>query len=516
MMKLELPGETRCGEVFYKGPASYEVNCLFCSQKLKYSNFLNHVRLKHLKDLEDKDVRLRKRKLPQEKESESEELCKRELRPKSLRHQAKASPSPIPSNNSNNDDDDDDDNKEEKIEFMDTTPKDSRKVHAVNKLDEKELQNASLDALLDMDWTAYASEEELADVEEQDQESEKVDDLEDDAKDMLFPCDKCDRAYVSKRSLQSHKRHKHSDKPKILPQKPAMTIDGHRKKAKPAPKVFQCDKPGCSETFRNERDLRAHHWKHTGMVCDICGKPFTQIGNMLRHRERHSGIKSHKCQEPDCEASFYTKKELNSHKICHTGRMPCICEICGRPCRDRGVLTAHMRRHTGERPAKCEICNKAFYSFHDLNVHAVSHTNLRPFVCDICGSTFQRKKALRVHKLLHSGQRKYPCKLCQKSFAQSGGLHAHMRTHDSGSRPTKAMPVPAATEIPTTTTIASVPVTVPVPALETTLEIDHISQEEHEEAITVIEIIEEPATGITMAINIDDSAELDAATWTVA
>ncbi|SPP88884.1 zinc finger protein 568 [Drosophila guanche] len=383
----------RCGEVLCNSPTSYDICCSLCGQRQPFDDFPQHFRLHHLgpaAGAATEDCKLFEAAIKIEDDPIGHESCELDEHENvDLEHISAID--------------------EAQAADADSPPRRQRETAMKNTLVETE------EALLELDpnpeWPDEASE-----PIENAEEDEEPPHLKDDTKDMLFQCDQCDRAYNSKRSLQSHRRVKHNDK------------DGAVRKRNRGPaKLYICPEPECSQTFRTERDLHGHRWKHTGIFCDICGKPFTQSGNMMRHRQRHSGIKPHKCKE--CEATFYTQKELTSHNICHTGRMPCICEVCGRPCRDRGVLTAHMRRHTGERPAKCDVCGKAFYSFHDLNVHAVSHTNHRPFVCDVCGSTFQRKKALRVHKLLHS-DRKYPCKMCNKTFAQSGGLNAHMRTHE--------------------------------------------------------------------------------------
>lgn len=429
----------RCGDVLCVSPTSYDVCCALCGQRVPYDGFPQHFQQEHLKSTETET----------EAERETEDCKLFNAQAEEVETMAiKSEDDPIahdPMTNESNDpvqvdlaqiallDQEHQDTEQDKGTIATRRRRRAtalKNILLVQETEPKELGEGN------QDW--LTAEENSATDENEDEPEEE----EDDTRDMLFQCDQCERAYNTKRSLQSHKRSKHSDGKARKSDGEGSTaastcspLDRHQQKQKqqrkgPA-KIYKCNENECNQTFRTERDLRGHRWKHTGIFCDICGKPFTQSGNMMRHRQRHSGIKPYKCQETDCGATFYTQKELTSHNICHTGRMPCICEICGRPCRDRGVLTAHMRRHTGERPAKCDVCDKAFYSFHDLNVHAVSHTNLRPFVCDVCGSTFQRKKALRVHKLLHSEQRKYSCKLCNKTFAQSGGLNAHMRTHES-------------------------------------------------------------------------------------
>ncbi|XP_023164250.2 zinc finger protein 681 [Drosophila hydei] len=452
----------RCGEVLCVSPTSYDVCCTLCGQQVPYEGFPQHFQQKHLTETETEDCKLFSSQAEEQHLDTPVDVDVEPLAIKSEDDPIAHDETHVSNNHVNVDlaqialldrehetDKVADFTASKELVSSIATRRQRREAALKNILVQQKTRTTEDETTMDKHIEWRAGDVNTSDVRlkvNENSDSDNNDDYEDDTRDMLFQCDQCDRAYNTKRSLQSHKRSKHNFRKPTKPHRMAADVtivattagSVRRKPRKDPAKIYKCDETECNQTFRTERDLRGHRWKHTGIFCDICGKPFTQSGNMMRHRQRHSGIKPYKCQQPDCEATFYTQKELTSHNICHTGRMPCICEVCGRPCRDRGVLTAHMRRHTGERPAKCEVCGKAFYSFHDLNVHAVSHTNLRPFVCDVCGSTFQRKKALRVHKLLHSEQRKYSCKLCNKMFAQSGGLNAHMRTHETARARAKA------------------------------------------------------------------------------
>ncbi|XP_058974678.1 zinc finger protein 431 isoform X2 [Musca domestica] len=239
--------------------------------------------------------------------------------------------------------------------------------------------------------------------------------LESNTKKVNLPCPLCAETFSSTELLCSHVTAMHN-------------IKMYKRKLS---YKHQCVE--CKEKFRNERDLKAHNLKkHTGIVCDICGQKFSQMGNMRRHRIRHTGIKEHKCEE--CPKEFFTAKELKAHMISHTRIYPHVCEICGKRCRDGGVRSAHMRRHTGERPAKCPVCGKCFFSIHDLNIHSVTHSDERPFSCDICDARFRLRKALRIHKRTHlpAEERKHVCSICGKTFTQAGNLKKHMLIHGAG------------------------------------------------------------------------------------
>ncbi|XP_073832924.1 uncharacterized protein isoform X2 [Musca autumnalis] len=375
----------KCGEVFYASPPDivFNISCIICKDSISFDTFQEHFQKLHLDLLKteaDDDTDLIEIKKEDGKLIEEEKIA---IAPEeefiSVDPLSDVGKSEIFSDDLITEEDDD-----KPLQYIIDRNRDYRKKKAMKDEGEDKV------------------EEETTNIPENNHNSEENDDDDyewpdemDDAKakeetkkstpneDLPFKCSLCPRSYAIKHSLQKHNYSAHN------PNKP--------KRRDPNKPQHKCDE--CQQVFRTAAILKNHKYKHTGIFCDICQKPFRQIGTMLQHKIRHTGIKQHKCKE--CGREFYTDKELKSHIISHIG-MPFVCELCGKRCRDKGVLTAHMRRHTGERPAKCEVCNKSFFSLYDLSIHAVGHSNERPFSCEICASRFGTKKALRVHRRIHA------------------------------------------------------------------------------------------------------------------
>lgn len=288
--------------------------------------------------------------------------------------------------------------------------------------------------------------------------------------DNVFSCDVCSKEFGLERHLLRHKRIHTGEKPFQCTEcgkqfRDSSYIRRHMR-IHAGHKPFQCDR--CDKTFRESGHLSRHMLTHTGekkfncstcgkgyqdrvcllrheskcvistirpdekvsQLCDICGKEYLGKGSLRRHRQIHSGQKSHYCTL--CPAEFYDSSSLKRHLAIHSRDPATInqCSICKRVFRTRRALNIHYDTHNENASAdkfECNICNLEFPSSESLALHAGAHTyQILPTDVEIVD---EEDAAEPESQMVLQVVNNLECKLCHKLFATPQNLASHELTH---------------------------------------------------------------------------------------
>ena len=159
----------------------------------------------------------------------------------------------------------------------------------------------------------------------------------------------------------------------------------------------------CSKLFISLASLEAHkRHAHSFIMCDICGRPFSQKANLLKH------------------------------KLIHANKKPFSCRVCSKAFRQKANLQRHELIHDKDRKTvNCTECNKSFRCAWSLKQHMKNHAVGGAYGCSICGKTFRGKDRLMHHFSIHNQLGVFTCHLCEMKFPSPEHLLKHLETHGS-------------------------------------------------------------------------------------
>ncbi|EDS33919.1 gastrula zinc finger protein XFG20-1 [Culex quinquefasciatus] len=193
----------------------------------------------------------------------------------------------------------------------------------------------------------------------------------------------------------------------------------------------------CKGKFSSFEELQGHldqsvACKKVNSTCEVCGKVCANRKMLSQHKLTHSERPQYVCDQ--CGKVYSNVFNLENHKSQVHGDetdFGYVYKCCDLTFKTRRELNEHTATHTKILNLLCDACGKSFTSQKALKSHAMSHTNIRPFSCDMCQKAFRTKLLLVQHAHVHTGVKAFNCDICEKAFAKKESLRKHYKTHST-------------------------------------------------------------------------------------
>ena len=181
-----------------------------------------------------------------------------------------------------------------------------------------------------------------------------------------------------------------------------------------------------SDVSEQEDDNMENQLEHQ---CEHCGKSFSKLKNLKRHRQVIHVSKDYKCEFCGKAFSLKSSVKFHIHKV-HGGNKVYKCDSCGRTLTTLGGLKYHNEICDTFNKKACDVCGKLveerLMDYHKIRVH------IKPHKCEICGKKFGvasvLKKHIKKHAEAEDGAKEIKCDYCQWTTKFKYNLKKHFET----------------------------------------------------------------------------------------
>ncbi|KAL6461275.1 hypothetical protein MHYP_G00312410 [Metynnis hypsauchen] len=244
-----------------------------------------------------------------------------------------------------------------------------------------------------------------------------------------FECPRCGQQYEQYRTLHAHMQtHAH----------------GYR---------YVCGP--CGQPFERWNRLwlhqRIHRMKRRCYSCSQCNLQFRFIGSYKRHMLDHAGQRPFAC--PVCPETFVHGEALHAHQ-CEFHQLSKIlqCDVCGKTFSNLRNLLKHSRLHNGAVSHQCLACKLSFTNNKILQEHLKTHQNKlglplpdipsEPLAflhkCKKCKACFSTGDLLYAHQICHVGGQLCPTRV---SKSTSSVFEGRSQPHTESPSPSTTRPL---------------------------------------------------------------------------